>query len=212
MRLLTVGDSFTYGEELADLTSAWPNLLANKLGCELTNIARPGSGNTRMVRQCVERVAEYDMVIIPWTHHARIEFADKNGFYDIWPGCRKEAQTVNTPWRGEIVDYIARYHNDEYTLRQQLMYIILMQSFLTHNNKKYLMLESFQDLEARSQRKKDSLFLPVDPTYFLGWPNDTMMEWTYGCSKGPGGHFLEQGHEIVANKIYEHIRHFGWIS
>jgi hypothetical protein len=52
----------------------------------------------------------------------------------------------------------------------------------------------------------------IDSIYYLGWPNETMMEWTYGCSKGPGDHFLEQGHEVVANKIYEHIRHLGWIS
>jgi hypothetical protein len=38
------------------------------------------------------------------------------------------------------------------------------------------------------------------------------MEWTYGTPRGPRGHFLEQGHEIVADKIYEYIRHLGWIS
>jgi hypothetical protein len=38
------------------------------------------------------------------------------------------------------------------------------------------------------------------------------MEWTFGSDQGPKGHFLEQGHEIVANKIYEHIRHLSWIS
>jgi hypothetical protein len=39
-----------------------------------------------------------------------------------------------------------------------------------------------------------------------------MMEWTYRTPQGPGGHFLEQGHAIVADKIYEHIRNLSWIS
>jgi hypothetical protein len=38
-----------------------------------------------------------------------------------------------------------------------------------------------------------------------------MMEWTYGSPQGPMGHFLEEGHAIVADKIYEHIRHLGWL-
>jgi hypothetical protein len=51
----------------------------------------------------------------------------------------------------------------------------------------------------------------IDTNYFLGWPNDQMVEWTYGCAKGPGGHFLEDGHRKVAEKINEHIRSLGWI-
>jgi hypothetical protein len=39
-----------------------------------------------------------------------------------------------------------------------------------------------------------------------------MMEWTYETPQGPGGHFLEQGHVIVADKINEYIRHLGWVS
>jgi hypothetical protein len=52
----------------------------------------------------------------------------------------------------------------------------------------------------------------IDSKYYLGWPDESMMEWTYGCAKGPGGHFLEIGHQRVAEKINEHIRHLGWVS
>ena len=52
----------------------------------------------------------------------------------------------------------------------------------------------------------------IDSSHFLGWPNDQMVEWTWGCAKGPNGHFLEEGHERVANKIYEHIGNLGWLS
>ena len=39
-----------------------------------------------------------------------------------------------------------------------------------------------------------------------------MIEWAEGCKKGPNGHFLEKGHQIVADRIYEHIRNLSWIS
>ena len=62
-----------------------------------------------------------------------------------------------------------------------------------------------------SQGKLSDLIDQIDTKSYIGWPN-TMMEMTHGVPKGPGGHFLEQGHEIVADKIYEYIRHLGWIS
>ena len=143
MKLLTVGDSFTYGEELADLTSAWPNLLAQNLGYELTNLARPGSGNTRMVRHCVEQANNYDLIIVAWSHFARIEMADSQGFYDIWPGSRHIPYKGWAEWRCQLIDYFTLYHNDDYLYRQYLLNIILLHRYLTSLNKTYLMLDVF---------------------------------------------------------------------
>jgi hypothetical protein len=39
-----------------------------------------------------------------------------------------------------------------------------------------------------------------------------MMEWTYKTPQGPAGHFLEEGHQKVAEKINEYIRNIGWVS
>lgn len=209
MKLLTVGDSFTYGEELAELISSWPNLLADKLGYDLENLARPGSGNTRMVRHCIEQVDNYDIVIIAWSHFARIEMADENGFYDLWPGCNSLPHKEFSPWRSEIIEYCSRHYNDQYLYNQYLINIVLLQNYLKSKNKKYLMLDTFNNNKYRQHNKVSN---QVNPAHYLGWPNETMMEWTHGTPQGPGGHFLEQGHAIVADKIYEHIRHLGWVS
>jgi hypothetical protein len=209
MKLLTVGDSFTYGEELAELTSAWPNLLADKLGYDLENLARPGSGNTRMVRHCIEQVDNYDIVIIAWSHWARIEFADTIGIFDIWPRSSGAFFSGESAHRQELVKYVNRYHSDQYLYNQYLINIILTQSFLTQNNKKYIMLDAFGNTSGR--QLSSDLVKQIDSTYFLGWPNESMMEWTYGTSQGPREHFLEDGHRIVANKINEYIRHLGWV-
>ena len=213
-RLLTVGDSFTYGEELAELTSAWPFLLSNKLGFEVTNLAKPGSGNTRMVRHCVEQVNNYDIAIIAWSHFARIEMADENGFYDLWPGGGTLPHKQYSPWRWEIIDYFSRHHNDDYLYRQYLLNIVLLQNFLKSNNKRYIMLDSFgnHQVNARTTDKNKDLLDQIDSRYYVGWPDNTMMEWTYGCEIGPRGHFLEDGHIRVAEKIYQRMEQLSWVS
>jgi len=209
MKLLAVGDSFTYGEELSDLNNAWPYLLGNKLGYTVNNLAKPGSGNTRMLRHAVEQINNYDLIIIAWSHFARTELADENGFYDIWPGCSVLPHKEFSSWRSEVINYYSKHHNDQYLYNQYLINIILIQQYLKFNNKKYIMLDTFGN---NSYRKNNTVVDQIDSTHYLGWPDESMMEWTYSTPKGNGGHFLEQGHEIVADKIYEHIRNFGWIS
>jgi hypothetical protein len=206
MRLLIVGDSFTYGEELNDLTNAWPNLLTHRVGCELTNLSRPGSGNTRMVRHCIEQVNNYDIAIIAWSHFARTELSDENGFYDLWPGCNPLPHEEHSPWRKEIINYYSKHHNDDYLYRQYLLNIILIQNFFKANNKSYLMLDSFGNHQYTDRRSTNTdLFAQIDSKFYVGWPDTTMMEWTYGVEIGPRGHFLEHGHKIVADKIYKHM-------
>jgi hypothetical protein len=209
MKLLTVGDSFTYGEELSDLNNAWPFLLGNKLGYEILNLAKPGSGNTRMIRHAVEQINNYDLIVIAWSHFARTELADENGFYDLWPGCSALPHKELSSWRSDVIDYYSKHHNDEYLFNQYLINIVLIQQYLKFNNKKYIMLDTFGN---KNYRKNNTVVDQIDQINYLGWPTTTMMEWTYGTPRGPRGHFLDQGHEIVADKIYEHIRHLGWIS
>jgi len=209
MKLLTVGDSFTFGEELSDVTDnvtpskfAWPELLAGRLGWKVTNLAKPGSGNTRMVRNVVNEIDNHDVFIIAWSHWDRIEFADDIGIFDIWPGCSALPHRQFSPHRKTAIDYITRYHSDDYLIRQYLLNVELLETFLKYHKKKYIMLTAFG-----FSIKTNKTF-----TNYLGWPNETMMEWTYGTPQGPGGHFLEQGHAIIADKINEYIRHLGWVS
>ncbi len=81
--LYTVGDSFTYGQELPDpATQAWPVLLAKRLGYHLINDGTPGVGNEFMVKKTMQAVAKHkpELVIVAWTSCARTEFADEWGY------------------------------------------------------------------------------------------------------------------------------------
>ncbi len=213
MRILTVGDSFTYGEELDDLTNAWPTLLAQKLNYSLTNLAIPGGGNNQMVRKVIENYQEYDLIIIAWSHYARIEFADEHGIYDTWPGHLGRSFINSLEYRHKLIEYINRHHNDRYLYNQYLNNIILLQNFLKQQTKQYIMLDSFGNNNSlRAARLSNKIVNQLDLTYYIGWPNESMMDWTFNTPMGPGGHFLEEGHAKVADKIYEHIRHLGWVS
>ena len=207
-KLLTVGDSFTFGEELSDVTDnvtpskfAWPELLAGQLGWEVTNLAKPASGNARMIRNVVNEIDNHEVFIIAWSHWARIEFADDIGIFDIWPGCSALPHEQYSSHRKTAIDYITRYHSDDYLIRQYLLNVELLETFLKYHEKKYIMLSAF------------GISIKTNKTFtnYLGWPNESMMEWTYGSPKGPAGHFLKLGHQRVADKIYEHIRHLGWL-
>lgn len=209
MIISTFGDSFTFGQELLDRSNAWPYQLARKLNLKVINYSNPSASNDQITRLLLTADIS-EITVIAWSHYARREFSDSQGIFDIWPGLQlKSLSHVN--YRDELVKYITMYHNDYYDYSCYLTKIILTQSYLKANNRKYIMLDAFGNVGW--QRSEHShLIKQIDTTYYLGWPNESMMEWTYGCSQGPGGHFLEDGHKIVAEKVYEYIRNLGWIS
>lgn len=209
-----MGDSFTYGDELADINDAWPYLVAGKLSVAVDNKGIPAGGNTQIVRSVIDNIcsnAPADLVLIGWTSPGRVEFADEAGVFDTWPGYNGAKFKLHEPWRETIVEYINRHHEPEYLYKQYLINIITVQTYLKYHNIKYLMLltvaneyykNTFRDqfAELRGQ---------IDPTYFVD-PGLGMAEWTRGVKKGDRGHFLEDGHRIVANKVLDKIKQLGW--
>jgi hypothetical protein len=216
--ILTVGDSFTYGEELENRDHAYPYYLAKGLKANVVNLGQPSGGNTQMIRKVIDYVTlgePLDLVIVGWTSPGRMEFADANGIFDLWPGYggalfRKGGQE----WRLELLDYINKHHSPDYLYHKFLMDVIMLQSFLKQRNIKYIMLSVVANEYYHKTYYNDDSALPklIDTDYYVGWPNEGMAEWTAGCKRGPNGHFLEEGHRKVTAKLYEHIRNLGWLS
>jgi hypothetical protein len=183
------------------------------IGYEVSNLGQPASSNDKIVRKVLENYQDHDLIIVAWSHYARIELADEYGIYDIWPGSNESVHT-GIDHRKDIVKYISRYHDDIYDMKRYLIQIILLQNFLENNNKNYVMVNTFGNnyLELAEKVDFSPLSSMINEETFLGWPNEQFVEWTYGCPQGPNGHFLEEGHQRVAEKINEHIRNLGWVS
>ena len=217
MKLLTVGDSFTYGEELADRNNAWPQLLATQLNYEVVNLGRPSASNDKILRTTLDYLAvdSADLVVIGWSNIGRSEHADEFGYYDVWPGYQGGIFARDGfNWRNELVDYVSRYHNSEAIHRKWVQQVILLQSYLKSRGIRYVMLNIVQNEYYKKKYfdGQQQFFEQIDKDAFLGFNDSGMMEWTFGKTQGPNGHFLEEGHTIVANRIYEHIRNLSWLS
>ena len=130
-RLLTVGDSFTYGDELDDIHDAWPYKLANLINYDVVNLGQSGCSNTSILRRTIVELSgianeKYDLVVIGWTSAGRVEWKDDIGVeYDLWPGYLGRSKFFHDhPWRNDWLNYINKYHNSEYLYQQYLVNVI----------------------------------------------------------------------------------------
>jgi hypothetical protein len=213
-KLVTFGDSFTYGEELAERSDAWPQQLANRLGYQTLNFGEPGTCNDSMVRKLLEFLSDpiqnvdIGLVVIAWSNPGRREYADEAGAYTIWPGANAVKFRKEMPWREGLVEYLNEYHNTKWFCQQYVHNVILAQSVLRDLNIPYLMLdimhnEYYKKLHLNSLT---SLCKLVDTSRYIGWGNSGMAEWVGNVKRGTNGHFLEEGHRVVADRIYEYYK------
>jgi len=212
MKILAVGDSFTYGSDLADRTQSWPCVLAGKLDTTVTNLGKPGGGNTQIVRNIVEHATDYDLVVVGWTSPGRVEFGTITNTFDVWPGWQGRPIDMFQP---EFARLITASHEPKYLFRRYLTDIILTQNYLKTQNIKYLMSTTQGETEYYYSTLKDTsqdLLDKIDYTQFIEWPMNGMAEWTFESPRGKSNHFLNEGHVKVADKYYEYIRNLGWLS
>jgi len=208
--IYTIGDSFTYGDELADKNLAWPYQLGKKLSVPVINKGRNASGNYRIVKRTIDAVLleKPSFIVIGWTDPARQEFSDDLGITDIWAGKRfRDGQYANDH-RINLMKYMTAYDVPEYYYRQWLRQIILIQNLCQNKNIRCIMFSACnaEQYHIDYQSKNQDLINHIDTRDYIGWFDSGSSVWTYGVPHGPGGHFLEEGHEIVADKIFDHIK------
>lgn len=211
-QLLTVGDSFTYGDELTDRYQAWPYKLADAVDYEVHNMGQSGTSNTSILRRTLEELAinHYDLVIIGWSDPGRVEWKDNVGIaYDVWPGFRTNGQFIKDhPWRLSLAEYVSGYHSPEYLYQQYLINVLSLQSYCKVKNIDLLMMDirGVNYYRSVGAEQHDKLADQINKDQFVGWGEFGMLELCTGLPKGPGGHPLEKGHERIANEFKKHIR------
>jgi lysophospholipase L1-like esterase len=205
-----IGDSFTYGDELVSREMAWPSLLENMLSKKVSNLGKPATGNHRMTKRTIDAVIDQsELVIIGWSDCNRQEFADEIGIYDIWAGRDYRAFQLQDPThRVNLIKYMTAYDTPEYHYADWLRQIILVQSLCKLHNIPCVMFIACGAHVSHKQYRQNfnKLVNAIDHSMFVDDMFTSVAEWTYGTPHGPNGHPLEQGHEIIAEKIYEHIR------
>ena len=186
MKILVNGCSFTSGEESP---IAWPQFIPNTV-----NIATAGASNDHIMHSTVKYVEHTEKpthVIIAWTSPNRIEISGKH----LTPG--------STQKYGSLVDDVFKDWDMLWARERFLTTVSLMHSYLEHQCIPHLFVSAF-DIQP--------WVMGDPPAPWLGWPRAGMVEWMWDCPKGPNGHPLELGHQRIAEKINEHIRHIGWLS
>jgi lysophospholipase L1-like esterase len=205
-----IGDSFTYGDELPSQELAWPTVLSKKLNIPVLNKGRPASGNKRMVKRAIDAVIDKSqLIVIGWSDCNRQEFADNIGTYDLWAGRNYRAFQLEDPThRINLIKYMTAYDTPEYYYADWLRQIILVQSLCKLHNIPCVMFVACGAHVCHKQYHQQfkNLVDAIDHSMFVDNMFTSVGEWTWGTPHGPNNHPLEQGHEIIAEKIHEHIR------
>jgi hypothetical protein len=97
MKSLIVGCSSTHGSEtaspvydIANTKHSWANLLSTQLGYEPDNQAIPGNSNQAIFHLAMEKLQDYDLLIVGWSGLARESWVhnNKNYFFNArWACC-----------------------------------------------------------------------------------------------------------------------------
>lgn len=205
-----IGDSFTFGDELPDPNLAWPLILSKKINKQVVNLGRSATGNKRIIKRAIDAILnQSEMIIIGWSDCNRQEFADDIGIYDIWAGRNYKAFQLDDPThRINLIKYITAYDSPEYYYAEWLRQIILIQGLCKlHHIPCVMFVACGANISHKKYHNKfEKLVRAIDHSMFVDGMVNSVAEWTYGTPHGPNGHPLSKGHEIIADKIYEHIR------
>jgi hypothetical protein len=141
-RLITFGDSFTYGQELKDpKTSSWPQLVANYLDVPLINKAILGNSNDFIQEQLLGETYDiHDLVIICFTSITRIYVEDYKGTYTTIGEIKSDI-----PARNEFTKLLHSHAVDRWFYRRWLVQMIYMQEFLKSRGTRFLFANAFSN-------------------------------------------------------------------
>lgn len=223
-----LGDSFTSGGELPDLTVdfnapskfAWPAALDKLLPNDtVVNLAKGATGNQRSIKLAMYMAFKRsnDKLIIAWSDPKRSEFLTDAGIYYDWPGKNPALLTGEKMLLHKLVTIADSSMYEEWSYRRWLRDVIMLQSVLKQYNQDYIMIQSHSSQfcnrrwVVESNKHKD-LADQIDTSRFMGWPLDGLVEYIGNTERMPNGHPSIEGHQLIAEKVYEYIRDIGWVS
>jgi hypothetical protein len=95
-RLITFGDSFTFGHHLPDPnTQSWPAILADLLNRELVNVADPGASNIEILTAILSFDFKDMINLLDRKTFSRVDLALDNSH----PGVKSHLNTANNIYK-----------------------------------------------------------------------------------------------------------------
>lgn len=208
--IIAVGDSFVFGNELADcdgLSHSYSTYSAKLAGEFYLCSARAGYANSAISRVAVSALAAMPKagLLITWTYPQRAEFR----FDDSWV-------SINS-WHTEQKEFSEEYfkhvgNSEYYELYSTLKEILFVQQYCKIHNVPYMMMavdNSFYLTENYFRRRDadiDSLYQNIDWTRWFWFDQlQGFYQWSKNnkYTMGTHGHPLEQAHSDAAELIKE---------
>ena len=132
--ILAIGDSFTYGAELANPgNDAWPTVLGRLLNQDVVNQGLTGSSNDRILRLAATNVVKYDLVICAWSGIDRSEVHSRKGLVQLNFNVRTEIITY--PW---LKQYLTDHYNYDHATQCWIIDVIMLQAYFQQIQQPFL--------------------------------------------------------------------------
>jgi hypothetical protein len=227
MTVLAVGDSVSFGYELGDLPgpvhgvvnqyldlgtmqtkpitpsqAAFPQLIANRMGTNCENLSLIGGSNDRTFRITADRVLQqqYDLVVCSWTGIDRFDFVYRDQDIALNVGT-SEWQSRQFPW---LKSYITDHYSTQHMTNRFYAQLVGLQALLKQLNQPYIFVNGcgVQSMVPGHYLYRHYAQHIDHDRYFMYNSDLTLLCELQGVACGPYGHFLEAGHEYVADQLW----------
>jgi len=204
-KIVTAGCSFTYGYGLEDPSKqSWPAVLAERLGCDLTNLAVPGAGNTYIANSIIDNHVvdpDCDLVVIGWSFFSRMDLCHHNGkIMHLSHNSRNNKDLVAMLY--------GNYMHLPYAYKKYLNTVLLMQGWLESKKIDYMMFDAISG-------NHDSVFLEddltrgltknIDRQRFIGFGVKNLDNMTDPAHRLPDGHPDHRAHARMAEILHDFL-------
>ena len=233
--LWATGCSHTYGDDLDDKLSAWPYLLAKKLGTSCNNNAVPGGSNERVIYESVKSNTS-DLAVIAWTYKERFTRYDNlNNFQINFNPSLAHTEYSDLYYFNQYGKlHYAHWSNTLYEFKIWLQQIIVLQKYFESKSQRYLMLNAAQnnynafssswlefnnnikDLVCFDAMNDEQLYQEhieiqkyideIDMTCYYSINNFHITDLHSQYLVGDTNHLLDEGHQHLADRLYDCLK------
>jgi lysophospholipase L1-like esterase len=211
-KLVTFGCSWTYGDELDDRhNDVWGALIAKELGIEFDNQGYPGASLTSMRHGFVSYIKDkkYNprtLMMFGLTSPSRQSWYNnrrpKDDYHPYWMSHNDSTKMIDDEynyselWQATLKTFVTQTECRQFVIRNFNQSVMLFDGVSKTHGIPTIQFNMFD--EVLDGVKPPTLFMPE---YNLGEYLDDTKEDVWK----PGGHPNERGHELIAQKLLEHI-------